>query len=130
MPIPPLEFMSPKRTNALVVLITTATRDEAVRLAEMLVGSRLAACVQLLPEIESVYRWEGEVKREAEILLLVKTTEERFIELVAQVRAMHSYETPEILALPVHTGLPAYLQWLRSNVEDLRKVDAPGSTPE
>jgi periplasmic divalent cation tolerance protein len=122
--------MAPQLTNALVVLITTATRDEAVRLAEMLVGSRLAACVQILPEIESVYRWEGEVKREAEILLLVKTTEDRFHELVVGVRAMHSYETPEILALPVHAGLPAYLQWLSSNVEALRQADAPPSTSE
>jgi periplasmic divalent cation tolerance protein len=122
--------MAAQLTNALVVLITTATRDEAVRLAEMLVGARLAACVQLLPEIESVYRWEGEVKREAEILLLVKTTEERFNELVVEVCAMHSYETPEILALPAHAGLPAYLQWLSSNVEALRKADTDESTLE
>src|SRR5229473_8331101 len=88
-------------SEAIVVLMTAASRDEASRIAELLVSSRLAACVQILPEIESVYRWQGEVQREKEILLLAKTTRSRFDELESKVRAMHSYETPEIIAVPI-----------------------------
>src|SRR5713226_7450101 len=100
----------------IVVLMTAADREEASRIAEMLVSARLAACVQILPEIESVYRWQGEVKREKEVLLLAKTVASRFEELESKVRALHSYETPEIIAVPV-TGFSApYLKWLLSEV--------------
>jgi periplasmic divalent cation tolerance protein len=98
--------------TALVVLMTAANREEAARLAEMLVGARLAACVQILPEMESVYRWQGEVRREPETLLLAKTTEGHFAALEREVRALHSYETPEIVALPVSSISTPYLEWL------------------
>ena len=101
---------------AVVVLITAPNREEAARLAEMLVGARLAACVQILPEMESVYWWEGEVKREPEHLLLVKTTAGRFDALEREVRALHSYETPEIVALPVSETSAPYLEWLAASV--------------
>src|SRR3712207_2281492 len=90
--------------EAIVVLMTAGSREEAARLAEMLVGAHLAACVQILPEIESVYRWEGKVRREPEILLLAKTTRACFAELEREVRALHTYDTPEIVALPVTQG--------------------------
>ena len=96
----------------IVVLMTAANREEANQIAEMLVSARLAACVQILPEIESVYRWQGEVKREKEILLLAKTTQSRFAELESKVRALHSYETPEIIALPITAASEPYLKWL------------------
>jgi len=96
----------------LVVFITAPHRDEAVRLAEMLVGARLAACVQILPEMESVYRWQGVVERQPEILLLVKTTKAKFAELEREVRSLHSYDTPEIVALPIVAGSAPYLKWL------------------
>ena len=96
----------------IVVFITTANREEAARLADMLVGARLAACVQILPEIESVYRWNGEVQRESEVLLLAKTTRDRFDELDRQVRAIHSYETPEVLAVPAVAISEPYRKWL------------------
>ena len=99
-------------TEAIVVLMTAADKDEAGRIAEMLVDARLAACVQILPEIKSVYRWKGEVQREQETLLLAKTTRSRFAELEDRVRAMHSYETPEIIALPVTGASEPYLKWL------------------
>ncbi len=99
-----------------VVLLTASNGEEAGRLAEMMVGSRLAACVQILPEIESVYRWEGEVRRESEVLLIAKTTAARFPALAREVRALHSYETPEIIALPVAAVSGPYLEWLVSNV--------------
>jgi periplasmic divalent cation tolerance protein len=98
--------------EAIVVLMTAASRDEASRIAEMLVASQLSACVQILPEIESVYRWQGEVKREHEILLLAKTVASRFDELESRVRAMHSYETPEIIAVPITAASEPYLKWL------------------
>ncbi|HEV2761489.1 MAG TPA: divalent-cation tolerance protein CutA [Pyrinomonadaceae bacterium] len=103
--------------EALTVMVTAGSREEAVRLAEMLVGSRLAACVQILPEMESVYRWKGEVERAPEHLLLVKTTAGCFAELETEVRALHSYETPEILALPVTDISAPYLEWLKANVK-------------
>ena len=99
-------------TEAIVVLMTAGNKDEASRIAELLVDTRLAACVQILPEIESVYRWQGKVQREREVLLLAKTTQMRFGELEKRVRAMHSYETPEIIALPITAASAPYLKWL------------------
>lgn len=93
-------------------MLTAGSRDEAVRLAEMLVGSRLAACVQILPEMESVYWWEDAIERAPEHLLLAKTTLDNFARLEAEVRALHSYETPEIIALPVSASSAPYLEWL------------------
>lgn len=101
---------------AIVVLLTAANREEAVRLAEMLVAARLAACAQILPEMESVYWWEGAVQRAPEILILVKTTAGRFAAIEREVRALHSYETPEIIALPVTEASAPYIAWLASSV--------------
>ena len=98
--------------DAIVVFMTAANGEEASRLAEMLVGAHLAACVQILPEIESVYRWQGKVERQAEVLLIAKKTMGKFDELEREVRALHSYDTPEILAVPVTVGSAPYLEWL------------------
>ena len=99
-----------------VVFITVGSRSEAVMLAEKLVGERLAACVQILPEIESIYRWQGRVEFASEFLILIKTTRDRLVELEVAVLALHSYETPEIIAVPVTHCLPAYLAWLKESV--------------
>jgi periplasmic divalent cation tolerance protein len=96
--------------------MTAANREEAVRVAEMLVSTRLAGCVQILPEIQSIYRWQGEVARDSEVLLLAKTTCGRFDELDRRVRQIHSYEIPEIVALPVTQVSAPYLQWLQAAV--------------
>jgi periplasmic divalent cation tolerance protein len=98
--------------------MTAANREEANTIAEMLVEERLAACVQILPEIESVYRWQGEVKRDKEILLLAKTVASRFEELEKKVRAKHSYETPEIVAVSAVDVSEPYLKWLLSTVNE------------
>src|SRR5919199_6762276 len=103
-------------TDAIVVLMTAGSREEAARLADILVVARLAACVQILPEIESVYHWKGNVERAPEILLLAKTTQANFTALEAAVRALHSYETPEIIALPITAASAPYLEWLTANV--------------
>ena len=99
-----------------MVLLTAANGEEAVRLADMLIGAHLAACVQILPEMESVYRWQGKIERQPEVLLLAKTVRSKFEELEKQVRALHSYETPEIIAVPIVAGSTPYLDWLRASV--------------
>jgi periplasmic divalent cation tolerance protein len=101
-------------TDAIVVFITAPSGEEATRLAEMLVGAHLAACVQILPEMESVYRWQGKIERQSEILLLVKTSRAKFEDLEREVRALHSYDTPEIVAVPIVMGSAPYLDWLRN----------------
>ena len=106
-------FMS---SEAIVVFMTAANPEEATRLAEMLIGSRLAACVQILPGIESIYRWEGQTERQAETLLVAKTSSEKFAELEREVRALHSYEVPEIVAVPILAGSTPYLQWLADSL--------------
>lgn len=107
--------MAETSSAAIVALLTAGSQEEASRLAEMLVGSHLAACVQILPQMESVYRWQGRVQREPEFLLLAKTTAACFDELEREVRALHTYDVPEIVALSVtHISAP-YLEWLTSN---------------
>ena len=98
--------------DAIIVFMTAANGEEATRLAEMLVGAHLAACVQILPEMESVYRWQGKIERSSEVLLLAKTTRGKFDDLEREVRALHSYDTPEIVAVPIVAGSAPYLEWL------------------
>lgn len=98
--------------DAIIVFMTAANGEEATRLAEMLVGAHLAACVQILPEMESVYRWQGKIERQSEVLLIAKTMRGKFDDLEREVRALHSYDTPEIVAVPIVTGSAPYLEWL------------------
>ena len=107
----------PAADEAIVVLMTAANGEEAARLADLLIGAHLAACVQILPEMESVYRWQGEIERQPEILLIAKTARSRFDELEREVRALHSYETPEIIALPIVAGSGPYLDWLHASLK-------------
>ena len=109
--------MSNQTADMIVVLMTAGSREEAARLAEMLVGARLAACVQIMPEMESIYHWQGSIHRDPEFLLLVKTTRANFDDLEREVRALHSYETPEIIALPVTAVSAPYLEWLTTTVK-------------
>ena len=104
--------MSEVVSDAIIVFMTASNGEEAARLADMLVGAHLAACVQILPEMESVYRWQGKIERAAEVLLLAKTTKSKFQELEREVRALHSYDTPEIIAVPVVAGSASYVDWL------------------
>jgi len=103
--------------EAIVVFMTAANGEEAARLADLLIGAHLAACVQILPEMESVYRWQGKIERQAEILLVAKTTRAKFEELEREVRALHSYDTPEIIALPIVAGSTPYLEWLQASLK-------------
>lgn len=105
-----------KSSDPIVVFITASTLVEARLLADKLVETQLAACVQILPQMESVYRWQGKVERQPELLLIAKTTAERFEELEEQVRALHSYDTPEIVSFPLTKCSPDYLRWLQESV--------------
>jgi periplasmic divalent cation tolerance protein len=99
-----------------VVFCTCRDQQEALHLANAVVEQRLAACVNVLPSMQSVYRWKGEVQIETEQLLLIKTTEDRFDALREAIVKLHSYETPELLAIPVAGGSDKYLAWIRESV--------------
>jgi len=105
-------------TWELVVLVTTATQEEAASIADALVSERLAACVNIIPAVESVYRWEGKVTRDSEALMIIKTTEGRYAELERRVKELHSYSTPEVVALEIKRSSAEYLDWLRESTLD------------
>ncbi|MDX1381600.1 MAG: divalent-cation tolerance protein CutA [Xanthomonadales bacterium] len=98
--------------EVLVVLCTCPDGATARRLAAGLVEARLAACVNILPEIRSIYRWQGETCDEAEVLMIVKTTAHAYPELERWLQAQHPYDVPEVLALPVAAGSGDYLEWV------------------
>ena len=106
--------------NALLVFTNLPDQNAADALAQYLVESRLAACVNILPPCRSVYRWKGAVESAEEVPLLIKTTKECYPVLEAAIRERHPYELPEIVALPVAGGLPDYLAWI---VAETRKGD-------
>jgi periplasmic divalent cation tolerance protein len=95
-----------------VVLITAGSREEAERVASALLEARLAACVNLLPGVTSLFWWEGKIDRAEEVLLLVKTRRGLMPALLTRVRAVHSYDVFEAVALPIAAGSPEYLQWV------------------
>ena len=103
-------------SESIVVFMTASTGEEARQIANELVERQLAACVQILPEIESVYRWKDEVQQEKEILVLAKTTAAHFDDLEKAVREIHSYETPEIVAVPMSQVSEPYRAWLVDSV--------------
>lgn len=96
----------------LLALSTCPDVETAARIARVLVEERLAACVNRLPGVVSTYRWQGEIHEDAEVLLVIKTTRERFEALRARLLELHPYELPELVALEMAEGLPAYLDWL------------------
>src|SRR3954468_10917266 len=108
--------MAMTTTDARIILSTAGSREEADRLANALVERRLAACVNVLGPIGSVYRWQGKVERAEEFLLLIKTTSARFAQVAAAIRELHSYELPECVELVVTAGSDAYLAWILENV--------------
>ena len=99
-----------------VVLVTCPTQAVGRRLAERLVKSHLAACVNLIPQVESIFQWQGKIDRCREALLVVKTTAERFERLRRTVVQFHPYKVPEVIALPIAAGHPPYLRWLSASL--------------
>jgi periplasmic divalent cation tolerance protein len=101
-------------TECIVVLVTVGSREEGERIATAVVSEELAACVNITGPIESIYRWDNQVQHEQELLLVIKTRAVLAGELEARVRALHSYQTPEVIALPITSGSQEYLDWLLS----------------
>jgi periplasmic divalent cation tolerance protein len=103
-------------TEFVVVYVTVASADEGVRVARTLVEERLAACVNQLAGVRSLYRWEGRIEESREELLIIKTRRGLFSAVEKRVRELHSYDVPEIIALPILHGSSGYLQWLNEQV--------------
>ena len=99
-------------TDKVVVLSTCGSADEAERVARALVEARLAACVNILPGVRSIYRWKDAIEDTAEWMLVIKTRRELFEKLIAELRRVHSYEVPEAIAIPIVAGLSEYLNWI------------------
>lgn len=103
-------------TDKILVLTTAGSAEEARRIASALVERRLAACVNIVPQIESVYRWEDAVQRSAEWLLLIKTTGEAFARVRDAIKELHSYDLSECIAVAIDEGTPEYLRWIGDEV--------------
>ena len=102
------------KDNYIIVLVTTASKDEAEKIIQHLLDARLIACANIIGPVYSFFRWSGKVEKAEECLMLMKSRKDLFEKLAEAVKAMHSYEVPEILALPVVEGSKAYLDWLES----------------
>jgi len=103
-------------TDKRIVLSTAGSQEEARKIAHALINRRLAACVNIVPGIESVYRWEGKVEAASEWLLIIKTTAAAFPNVRDVIAELHSYEVPECLALAVEDGATSYLEWIGKSV--------------
>jgi periplasmic divalent cation tolerance protein len=99
-------------TDAVLVLTTLPNSDAAAELAKSVVGEKLAACANVMPAVRSIYRWQGKVEDENEVLVLLKTQRARFEALRARILELHPYDVPEVIALPIEQGHGAYLDWI------------------
>jgi periplasmic divalent cation tolerance protein len=104
-------------SDPIIVLVTCGSEEEALKIANALVESRLAACVNLVAPIRSIYRWEERMWDEKEWLLIIKTQKDRFEELEKKVKSLHSYSVPEIVSLPIVEGSSSYLDWISENTK-------------
>jgi len=101
-----------------LVILTNVPDDETAKaISTRLVAQQLAACVNILPQVRSIYRWQGKVEESTEVTLLIKSTSSRYAEVEMAIKAYHPYEVPEIIALPIMHGLPAYLNWVVSETK-------------
>lgn len=104
-------------SEAIVVLVTCGSEEEAAKIANSLVEERLAACVNIISPVRSIYRWEGKIWDEREWMLVIKTLKKRFEDLEKKVKSIHSYSVPEIVALPIAEGSASYIKWLEEMTE-------------
>ena len=102
--------------NTNLVYMTAGSKQEARKIGKALVTSRLAACVNIIDNMNSFYMWEGELQDDNEVVMLAKTTEDKVDEVVAKVKSMHSYDCPCVVALPITGGNPAFLEWIAGTV--------------
>lgn len=108
--------------QVLLVCSNVPDKECAQELARHLLKQQLAACVNILPAVHSMYRWQGVLEEATEVMLQIKTTQVRYTEVEAAIKAMHPYEVPEIIAFPVIQGAPAYLDWVRQETNKDRNV--------
>jgi periplasmic divalent cation tolerance protein len=104
-------------SEPIIVFVTCGSEEEALKIANVLVEERLAACVNLVSPIRSIYRWEGKIWDEKERLLIIKTQKQKFVEVEKKVKSLHSYSVPEIISLPITEGSLAYLNWIKENTK-------------
>lgn len=100
------------------IYMTAASLEEARRIGGELVSAKLAACVNIFPQMHSIYAWEGRINEDAEVVMIAKTTQARSTELMAKVKSLHSYSVPCIVSLAVEDGYPPFLEWIARSVED------------
>ena len=105
-------------TDTILILVTAGSETEADTIAKTLVEEHLAACVNLVSPIRSIYRWKGKIVDDREWLLVIKTQASRFAAVEARVTALHSYQVPEVIAVPIQAGAEAYLRWLREKTSE------------
>jgi len=99
-----------------IILVTASNKKEGHRIAESLVGSKLAACVNIVDKVDSVFFWEGKIDRAKECLLMIKSKKEKLPKIIKLVKSLHSYKVPEIIALPIIAGDKSYLRWIDASV--------------
>ena len=109
-------------TNKVVILVTAGKLAEAKRIAKHLIETRLAACVNITPPVKSIYRWEGRIAQNQEVLMIIKSSRELFAALKAAVSKRHSYKTPEVVCLPIVDGSEEYLAWIDAAVKPLENA--------
>lgn len=110
-------FHSMAEKKHIIALNTCPDEENAGKIARLLVENGLAACVNIVPAIQSVYRWQGKIEQDNEVLLIIKTRPDKFSQLEVLIRENHPYELPEIVAVPIETGLKEYLNWLDKSLE-------------
>ena len=102
------------QTSAIIIFITASSSEEAKKIATALVEEKLVACVNIIPQIKSIYWWESKVCQDDEVLLISKTKQSLFTTIMDRVKALHSYEVPEIISFPISEGSPEYLSWIEN----------------
>jgi periplasmic divalent cation tolerance protein len=107
-----------KQTGKVVIFVTTSTEEEAHSIAELLLGHKKAACVNIVPRIDSSFWWQGKLDSARESLLIIKTRASKLPEIIEMVKSVHSYEVPEIIALPIIGGNEDYLKWIDDEVKE------------
>lgn len=108
--------MAQEQPRYVVLYCTTRSMDEASQIGQHLVGNHLVACVNVIPNIRSIFWWNNKVYQDSEVLMIIKTEESRIPEVERSIRQLHSYETPELIALPIQYGIPEYMNWMAQSL--------------
>ena len=107
--------------NYAIIFTTVSTKKEGYAIANELVQNKLAACVNIVPKVHSVYEWDNQIQNDEELLLLIKTTKEREKDIYHTIESLHSYDIPELITIPINRGSQPYLQWLENSVQKIDK---------